>query len=238
MDMTLSASKFDSARANEYAEQSRIALAGYEACHELSACLLSSALGRGSDAHLLVVGAGGTAQEILVAGRLESCWRFTAVDPSPPMLAGAQSAVDAAGLSERTTWHSGFVESLPKGQTFDAATLIGVLHHLPGHDAKTSLLRAVASRLKPNAPFILACNRGAYAGRPLFLDAWATRWRLSEVPDGEIEAKIGKILQGADPPASDEVVATMLALAGFKAPELFFSSLFWGAWIARVKAQV
>jgi hypothetical protein len=127
---------------------------------------------------------------------------------------------------------------LPEDQTSDAATLIGVLHHLPGHDAKTSLLRAVALRLKPNAPFILACNRGAYAGRPLFLNAWATRWRLSEVPDGEIEAKIGKILQGADPPASDKVVATMLALAGFKAPELFFSSLFWGAWIARVNAQV
>jgi hypothetical protein len=48
----------------------------------------------------------------------------------------------------------------------------------------------------------------------------------------EIEAKIGKILQGADPPDCDRDVETMLAEAGFCAPELFFSSLFWGGWIA------
>lgn len=32
-----SASKFDLSRAGEYEQQSRIALAGYDACHELSA---------------------------------------------------------------------------------------------------------------------------------------------------------------------------------------------------------
>ena len=33
--------KFDSARAGEYQAQSRIALAGYDACHELAACMFA-----------------------------------------------------------------------------------------------------------------------------------------------------------------------------------------------------
>lgn len=41
------------------------------------------------------------------------------------------------------------------------------------------------------------------------------------------------ILQGADPPHSDEAVTTLLAQAGFERPTLFFSSLFWGAWLVR-----
>jgi tRNA (cmo5U34)-methyltransferase len=39
-----STQKFDPARAAEYQVQSRIALAGYDACHELSACMLAAAL--------------------------------------------------------------------------------------------------------------------------------------------------------------------------------------------------
>lgn len=80
------AAKFDPDRAGEYEEQSRIGLAGYDACHELSACMLAAALGAGTTASILVVGAGGTAQEIITAGKLEPNWRFTAVDPSRPML--------------------------------------------------------------------------------------------------------------------------------------------------------
>ena len=46
------------------------------------------------------------------------------------------------------------------------------------------------------------------------------------------KAKLGKIRQGAVPPASEEVVEQMLAQAGFVQPKRFFSSLFWCAWIA------
>jgi tRNA (cmo5U34)-methyltransferase len=49
----------------------------------------------------------------------------------------------------------------------------------------------------------------------------------------EVEEKLGKILQGADPPHSEEAVASLLAESGFSAPVRFFSSLFWGAWITR-----
>ncbi len=52
----------------------------------------------------------------------------------------------------------------------------------------------------------------------------------------EVKAKLGKILQGADPPTSEEAVAALLAEAGFGRPTWFFSSLFWGACIARLEA--
>ncbi|MDR3372459.1 MAG: hypothetical protein P4L98_01910 [Ancalomicrobiaceae bacterium] len=51
-------------------------------------------------------------------------------------------------------------------------------------------------------------------------------------PD-EVEIKLGKILQGADPHQSKAAVAELLADAGFKPPLRFFSSLFWGAWMTK-----
>ncbi|HSU33448.1 MAG TPA: class I SAM-dependent methyltransferase [Bryobacteraceae bacterium] len=229
---TLAAMKFDPARASEYEQQSRIALAGYEACHELSACMLAAALGSGTAAQVLVAGAGGTAQEILNIGTLEPHWSFTAVDPSAPMLDLAKSRFEARGFANRVHVHLGYVEDLPSQSRFDAATLIGVLHHLPGDAAKISLLTSIAARLKSDAPFILACNHYAYASEPLLLKAWAERWRMAGATRDEVDVKLGKIQQGADPPRSEEAVADLLTESGFRRPKRFFSSLFWGAWIA------
>ncbi len=127
----------------------------------------------------------------------------------------------------------GVVADLPAEVRFDAATLIGVLHHLPGDEAKQAILRDIAQRLKPGAPLVLAGNRYAYASRPLLMAAWGQRWRMNGASEEEVRIKQGKILQGADPPQSDEAVATLLSDAGFEKPEPFFSSLFWGAWMAR-----
>lgn len=231
-DSSLSVTKFDSSRASEYQTQSRIGLAGYDACHELAACLLAAALGKNHDAKVLVVGAGGTGNEIITCGELEPKWRFTAVDPSEPMLALTMGRVAEAGLADRTEAQCCFVEDLQEGDLFDAATLIGVLHHLPGDDAKRAILDAIAARVKPGGAFILAGNCRAYASEPLMLSAWAERWRMRGTSPEEVEKKLGKILEGADPPASEQVVFEMLADAGFKKPQRFFSSLFWGAWIA------
>jgi tRNA (cmo5U34)-methyltransferase len=227
-----SASKFDPSRSGEYEQQSRIALAGYDACHDLAACLLAATLGPGSTARVLVVGAGGPAQEITKGGRLEPNWRFTAVDPSEPMLEIARTRIAEAGMTERTEVILGRIEDLPNEPIFDAATLIGVLHHLPGDEAKQGILHAIASRLKPGAPLILAGNHYAYASELLLLKAWGERWRMQGATPDEVKAKLSKILQGADPPHSEAAVFALLAKSGFEAPKRFFASLFWGAWIA------
>jgi tRNA (cmo5U34)-methyltransferase len=227
------AAKFDASRAEEYERQSRIALAGYEACHELAACLLAASLGTGRSARILVAGAGGTANEILTASALEPDWRFVAVDPAPAMLDLAMDRVTRAGVSERTTPVLGTVADLPESDIFDAATLIGVLHHLPGEGAKRMILTDIAARLPMGAPFILACNHYRYATQPMLLAAWGERWRMQGATPEEVQAKLGRILQGADPPESEQAVAGLLAEAGFEPPLRFFSSLFWGAWITR-----
>ncbi len=226
-----SAKKFDTARANEYAQQSRIALAGYDACHDLAACMLAASLGQSRSARVLVVGAGGTAQEIIAMGALEPGWTFTAVDPSAPMLEAATQQLQANDLLPRTQVHLGQVEDLPADESFDAATLIGVLHHLPGDAAKQQILRAVQARLKPGAPLIVAGNHYAYASQPLLLQAWGQRWRQQGASAQEVQAKLGKILQGADPPHSEAAVQQLLHDAGFGDAMRFFSSLFWGAWL-------
>ena len=230
------AHKFDLDRAGEYETQSRIALAGYDACHELAACMLAAALGSGKPARVLVAGAGGGAKEIVTAATLEPGWDFTAVDPSPPMLDLAVTRLTEAGLLDRTRIVLGTVDDLPQGEHFDAATLIGVLHHLPGDAAKGAVLRALASRLLPGAPLILAGNHQAYASQPLLFAAWGERWRMGGSSAEDVQAKLGKVLHGADPPPSEEAVAALLADAGFDPPTRFFSSLFWGAWIARRSA--
>jgi tRNA (cmo5U34)-methyltransferase len=230
------AQKFDTSRAGEYETQSRIALAGYDACHELAACMLVAALGSGGAAHVLVAGAGGGAKEIVTAAAMEPRWRFIAVDPSQPMMDLAVARLTESGLGDRTEAVLGTVDDLPADAAFDAATLIGVLHHLPGDDAKRAILRALAARLKPNAPLILAGNHYAYASQPLLLAAWGERWRMHGATQDEVRAKLGKILQGADPPHSESVVAKLLDEGGFEPPIRFFSSLFWGAWIARRRA--
>jgi tRNA (cmo5U34)-methyltransferase len=224
--------KFDPARAGEYETQSRIALAGYEACHELSACMLAAALGTGTSAHVLVAGAGGGAQEIVTSARLEPGWLFTAVDPSQPMIDLAVARLKQSGLIARTNVHVGYVDDLPLDLRFDAATLIGVLHHLPG-DAKRGILRSIATRMKPGAPLILAGNRYAYASQPLLLAAWGERWRMHGATPDEVKVKLGTIVRGADPPQSEAAVAGLLADSGFETPTQFFSSLFWAAWLAR-----
>jgi tRNA (cmo5U34)-methyltransferase len=197
--------------------------------------MMAAALGEGKSAHILVGGAGGTAQEVLTMGPLEPGWRFTAVDPSPAMIAPAAAGVAAAGLADRVTWVTGYIDGLPQDATFDAATLIGVLHHLPEDAAKKSILKSIATRLKPGAPFILACNHYAYTAQPLMLAVWRQRWRMQGATSEEITAKLGKIQHAAMPPESEEAVFALLDGAGFEQPVRFFSSLFWGAWLVRLR---
>ncbi|ROL70899.1 SAM-dependent methyltransferase [Pseudomonas protegens] len=225
--------KFDTARADEYARQSRIALAGYDACHDLAACMLAASLGPSGSANILAVGAGGTAQEIIAMAALEPGWRFTAVDPSAPMLEAARQQLQANQLLHRTELQLATVDDLPTEELYEAATLIGVLHHLPGDDAKRQLLHAIGRRLKPGAPLIVAGNHYAYASQPLLLKAWGQRWRQQGATADEVQAKLGKILQGADPPHSEAAVQRLLEEGGFSEGTRFFSSLFWGAWLSR-----
>jgi tRNA (cmo5U34)-methyltransferase len=148
------------------------------------------------------------------------------------MLTLAAERLAALALSDRVVLHLGTLDDLADEDEFDAAMMLGVLHHLPGDHAKSAILGAIAARIGPGAPFILAGNRYSYTSKPLLLAAWGERWRMHGATSDDVKAKLGKILQGADPPRSAEAVIELLDEAGFERPESFFSSLFWNAWIA------
>ncbi|WP_266064064.1 SAM-dependent methyltransferase [Brucella intermedia] len=228
-----SSSKFDQSRADEYGRQSRIALAGYDACHELCACMLAASTIDVLAPRILVVGAGGTAGEIIAAARLEPSWTFVAVDPSPSMAEVARANLTDAGLAERVEFIEGSLAEIASDASFDAAIMIGVLHHLPGEIAKREIMAELAERLKAGAPLVLAGNYRVYSSEPLLLAAWAQRWRMNGVEPDEVRTKMDRILQGAEPPRSEDAVAALLAETGFEPPLRFFSSLFWGAWFTR-----
>ena len=149
------------------------------------------------------------------------------------MVALARQRLAAAGLGQRTVVHQGYVDDLPASEPFAAATLIGVLHHLPGEPAKRAILAAIAARLRPGAPLILAGNYRPYASEPLLLAAWRQRWRTAWGDTGRDRGQARQDPAGRRPPGSEQAVADLLTEAGFEPPTRFFASLFWGAWLAR-----
>ncbi|GGF27116.1 hypothetical protein GCM10011611_36460 [Aliidongia dinghuensis] len=224
------AKKFDPSRAAAYDRQARLALAGYEAMHELAACCLAAALGSGGARRLLLAGVG-TGQDVATIAALEPSWRFTATDPSPPMIEIARSRLDELGLLDRTELRLGLVADLPE-TPHDGATLIGVLHHLPDAASRAGLLADIARRLAPGAPLVLGGNYRTYDSEPLLRAAWRERWRQHGVAPEEAQAQFERITGGVVPPASEAEVLDLLAEAGFGRVTRFFQSLFWGGWIA------
>ena len=80
---------------------------------------------------------------------------------------------------------------------------------------------------------VLPAAVASLPSQPLLLAAWGERWRMQGASAEEVKAKLGKILQGADPPCSEAEVTSLLDDAGFGQPTRFFASLFWGAWLSR-----
>ena len=64
------------------------------------------------------------------------------------------------------------------------------------------------------------------------LKAWSERWRMAGTSEEDVQAKLSKVLEAADPPRSEEDVFALMQASGFRQPKRFFSSLFWGAWIS------
>ncbi len=237
MNQELSTAKFDAERAAEYAVQSRIALAGYDACQELTACLLAATLDPAAAARVLVVGVGGNASEIRALAPLAPNWRYVGVDPSPDMLNAARDVLKSEGLLDRTSLHQGYLEDLPDQEPFDAAIMFGVLHHLRGDVAKRSILEALVSRMREGAPVVVAGNRYEYSSKPLLLNAWKQRWLFAGEAPERIDHMLARITLAADPPHSNEDFEAYLERAGVEELQQFFCSLFFAAWIGRTREK-
>jgi tRNA (cmo5U34)-methyltransferase len=223
--------QFTAEHARNYDAGIRVSGLGYELLHDLTGAFLGSLLG--AEADLLIVGAG-TGEEIVQLGARYPGWRFTGVDPSPEMLAVAQQRLAEAGLAERTTLHVGVVDDLPTTSRFDAATLLLVMHFLPDDGAKLALLRAIASRLHPGAPLILA-DLHAQLDSPEDTrrwQAWDERQRTHGIAAANREEMFRQLPRFVHFVPEARIQA-LLSEAGFTPGERFFQALLFGGWIAR-----
>ncbi len=221
---------FDRDKAQSYDGDVPQVIPGYDLFHALAGLMLENELG--PRARVLVVGAG-TGMEMLTLSRRRPEWRFTAVDPSPDMLAVARRKVTGAGGADRVHWVRGVVDDLPTDVAFDAATLILVMQFVRGEDEKSALLRSVASRLEPGAPLVLVDLHGdpAAPGFAKMADGWR-QWQFAAGLDASvIEDTFRHVLSDIHFVPEDRV-HRLLEQAGFSTVVPFFRALLFGGWMA------
>ncbi len=181
-------------------------------------------------AHVLVVGAGGGLDTRALA-QAEPGFRFTGVDPAPPMLELARSMIGPE-LAPRVEWIEGTVEDAPL-DPFDAATCILVLGVMPDDGSKLSTLREIRRRLKPGAPFVLVdqCIDRSAPDFERRLERYAAYASASGV-DPEVVENARSHMRTNPGLVGFEREEALLDEAGFRDRELFYLGMAWRGWIA------
>jgi len=226
--MSTSPPTFDEERAAAYDDKIRRLAPGYDVLHETIANLAATQLA--DDAHLLVVGAG-TGEEIVRLGRTQPGWRFTAVDPSAEMLERSQERVEKEGVGDRVTYVQERVEDLPSEARFDGATSVFVAHFLQDPTVQQQYVRAIARRLRPGSPLVLADLFEGPSAEVFdaLVAAWRHGVRRAGLSDEAVERTFDQIERQIDFVAAD-ALSQILTDAGFSAPTRFYQNLLWGGW--------
>lgn len=227
------AQPFGAEHAAQYDARSSTTLPGQQALLDVAAAALATAL-RGKDAaQVLCVGVGTGLELVPLARHGSPAWRFTGVDTSPHMLAVARERLAREGLTERVRLHEGALEVLDAKEPFDAAQMIGVLHHVHGDEARRGLLREVVRRLKPGAPFVIGERVGA---DPMLQDVEDAVLHAAGAATESLARRRHKLAHH-QVPASDEALFALLGEAGLVEPRLLFAALQFKVFLLRAPAS-
>lgn len=186
------------------------------------------------DAHLLVVGAG-TGAELNYLAQAFPSWRFTVVEPSPAMMDICRERCEERGSLGRCNLHVGYLDSLPPGEAFSAATSILVSQFLLEPTTRGSFFEQIATRLKPGGILIsadLARDSGPQGDE--LIRIWS-RFQTKTTFTPETIALVRQISPGSQarpavwPP---EQISELIASAGFTTPLLFLQTFMIHAWVA------
>jgi tRNA (cmo5U34)-methyltransferase len=201
-----------------------------DALHLLIGAVLSEL---GADARILCVGAG-TGPEVLDLAERFPGWRFVAVEPSAPMLDVCRRKAEERGIADRCEFHEGYLESLPPGEAFDAATSLLVSQFILDREERSGFFRGIADRLRPggfliNADLSSEADRAAYES---LRDVWFRVMQAGQVAPEALERMRAAYDRDVAvlPPAE---VRTILAAGGFPAPVQFLQTGLIRAWYAR-----
>ena len=184
-------------------------------------------------ARLLVVGSG-TGMELINYSQQNPSWLLTGVDPASEMMEIARSQLE--NLSDRIVLHTGYVDSLPKAEPMDAATLLLVMHFVADDGSKLKLLKDIASHLKPGAKFILADLHGDKSATYFsqFIRTWQALYfsQLDNTARVEAEAEFATAIANSIYFVPEARIVELLQLAGFTNVSKFYNAFLFGGWIA------
>ncbi|OWR31472.1 hypothetical protein CDO73_07020 [Saccharibacillus sp. O23] len=115
---------------------------------------------------------------------------------------------------------------------YDGAACMLVLHFVRGTDAKKKMLRAIAERLKPGAPLLIA-SLNADLASPAYstmMEAWRLHMRAGGVPEEDWRRFAASLGPQSDPiPAAE--VESLLEECGFVRPQRYFGAFLIDGWL-------
>jgi tRNA (cmo5U34)-methyltransferase len=179
-------------------------------------------------AQILVVGAGGGV-ELTVFADAHPEWRFVGVDPSRPMLELAEAALGPR--MARVDLHHGYIDTAPEGP-FDGATCLLTMHFV-AIEERSAMLKDIARRLKPGAPFVMAHLSFPQAEdeRALWLSRYAA-FAIASGVDPEAARGAATAIGSKLPLLGPETEEALLEEAGFTGARLFYAGLAFRGWLA------
>jgi tRNA (cmo5U34)-methyltransferase len=185
------------------------------------------------NARILCVGAG-TGAEVLALGQRFPHWRFTAVEPSGPMLDLCRRKATDAGIVDRCEFHEGFLDSLPLTEPFDAATSFLVSQFVLDMEGRRDFFRQIAQRVVPDG-YLLNADLSGDMTAPEYAELFEVWLRLFEFADFAPAALEGlRAAYGRDvaitPP---EEIKELIVSAGFDRPIAFLQTGLIHGWFAR-----
>lgn len=185
------------------------------------------------DARILCVGVG-TGVELAHLAQMNPAWRFTAVEPSGPMLDVCRQRAEKEGFASRCHFHEGYLDSLSDNGPHDAATCFLVSQFILDQQARSEFFREISRKLKSGG--ILAtsdlASDVASSEYEVLLRAWVNMMAASDISLEAID-RMRKAYSndvGVLPPSR---VASIIEAGGFEPPVQFFQAGLIHAWLSK-----